>query len=81
MIATHSCAQRDEKRRKVNPDYGGMVQASQQHVVPCVKGVEWGLGTRGLRVLTAFWTRIPVIVTQEAGVVPHCRRAATGISF
>ena len=24
-------------------DYGGMVQPSQQHLAPCVKGVEWGL--------------------------------------
>ena len=29
-----------------NADYGGMVQPSQQHVAPCVKVVEWGLGTR-----------------------------------
>ena len=29
-----------------NADYGGMVQPSQQHVGPCVKGVDWGLGTR-----------------------------------
>ena len=34
-----------------NVDYGGMVQPSQQHVAPCVKGVEWGLGTRGLRIV------------------------------
>ena len=26
-----------------NSDYGGMVQPSQQHVAPCVKGVEWRL--------------------------------------
>ena len=26
------------------------MQPSQQHVSPCVKGVEWGLGTRGLRI-------------------------------
>ena len=27
-------------------DYGVMVQTSQKHVAPCVKGVEWGLGRR-----------------------------------
>ena len=36
---------------KGNTDYGGMVQPSQQHIAPCVKEVEWGLGTRGLRML------------------------------
>ena len=25
-----------------NVDYGGMVQPSQQHVAPCIKGVERG---------------------------------------
>ena len=34
---------------KGKADYGGMVQPSQKHVAPYVKGVEWGLGTRGLR--------------------------------
>ena len=28
----------EEKR---NADYGGMVRPNQQHVAPCVKGVEW----------------------------------------
>ena len=45
-----------------------MVQLSQQHDAPCVKGVDWGLGTRGLRMVAAFWASIPVKVTQEAGV-------------
>ena len=44
-------------------DYGGMVQPSQQHVAPCVKGVEWGLGTRDLRMVAAFWATITVEVT------------------
>ena len=35
---------RGEEER--NGDYGGMVQPSQQHVAPCVKGVEWGLSER-----------------------------------
>ena len=35
-------------------DYGGMVQPSQQHVALCVKRVEWGLGTRSLRMVAAF---------------------------
>ena len=30
-----------------NTDYGGMVEPSQQHIAPCVKVVEWRLGTRG----------------------------------
>ena len=30
-----------------NADYGGMMQPSQQHTASCVRGVEWGLGTRG----------------------------------
>ena len=34
-----------------NADYGGMVLPSQQHVAPCVKGVEWGFGTRVSRVI------------------------------
>ena len=37
-----------------NADYGGMVQLSQQHVAPCVKGAAWGLCTRGLRMVAAF---------------------------
>ena len=41
-----------------NADYGGMVQHSQQHVVPSIKGFEWGLGTRGLRIAAAFWAGI-----------------------
>ena len=52
-----------------NADYGGMARPSQQHVAPCVKGVEWGLGTRGLRIVETFWAGIPVEVTQEASVV------------
>ena len=45
-------------------DYGGMVQPNLQHVAPCVKEVVRGLGTRGLRILAAFWAGIPVKVTQ-----------------
>ena len=30
-----------------------MVQPSQLHVAPCIKGVEWGLGTKGLRMIDA----------------------------
>ena len=54
---------------------------SQQHVAPCVKGVKWGLGTRGLRMVAAFMAGIPVEVIQEADVVPRCRRAAIGTPF
>ena len=38
----------------------GMVQLCQQYVTPCVKEVEWGLGTRGLRIVAAFWAVILV---------------------
>ena len=37
-------ARRSTDRFEGNADYGRMVQPSQQHVVPCVKEVEWGLG-------------------------------------
>ena len=37
-----------------NADDWGMVQPSQQHVAPSVKVVEWGFGTRGLRMVTAL---------------------------
>ena len=47
------------------------VQRSQQHVVRCIKVVEWGLGSRGLRMVAAFWVAITVKVTQEASVVPR----------
>ena len=55
-----------------------MVQPSQQHVAPCVKRIEWGLGTIGLRMVAAGWVGIPGQVTQEAGLVPRCRRVAIG---
>ena len=41
-----------------------MVQSSQQHVALRVKGVEWGLGRSGLRIVAVFWAGIPVEVTQ-----------------
>ena len=31
------------------------MQLSPQHVAPFVEGVEWGLGTKGLRIVAAFW--------------------------
>ena len=45
------------------------------------KRVDWGLGTRSLRMVAAFWAGNPVYVTQEAGVVPRCRRAAIELPF
>ena len=59
MIAPNSLARNGVKERgevkgeyggicveeEANADYGGMVQSRQQHVAPCVKGVEWGAGT------------------------------------
>ena len=50
-------------------DYGEMVQPSQQYVAPYLKGVEWGLGPIGLRMVATFWAGIPVEVIQEAGIV------------
>ena len=38
----------------------GNCATCQQHVAPCVKGVEWGLGTSGSRMVAAFWAGIPV---------------------
>ena len=49
-----------------NADYGGMVPPSQQHIVPCVKEVEWGLGVRCLRTAAAFLAGIPVEVRRRA---------------
>ena len=82
VIASNSHAQKGEKvlggvggvwrnlrEEQGNADYKGMVQPSQ-HVAPYVKGVEWGLGTRNLGMLAAFWAGTPVEVTQEASVVP-----------
>ena len=50
--------------------YWGMVQSSQQHIAPCVKRIEWGLGIRSLRMVAAVLAGIPVQVTREAGVPP-----------
>ena len=58
--------------------YRGMMQTSQQHVAPCVTGVEWGLGTRGLRMVA---DNTQSRVKQETGVVPRRRRAAIGTLF
>ena len=41
----------------------------------------WGLDTKGLRIVAAFWVGVPVEVTQDAGVVPHCRCAVIGTPF
>ena len=85
MIPPNSQARKGMKKmgevKGENADYEGMMKPSQQHVAPCVKMVEWGLGTRGLRMLAAFWAGIPVEVIEEAGVVPRCRRAAIGTPF
>ena len=64
-----------------NADYGGMVQPIQQHVAPCVKGVEVGLDTRCLKIVAVFSAGIPVLVKQEACIVPRCTRAAIGTIF
>ena len=61
-----------------NANYRRMVQLSQQHVAPCLKRVEWGLGTKGLRMVVAFWAGIPIEVSLEAGVIPRYERVAIG---
>ena len=74
IIAPNSRARKGEKERgeyggiweeeERNADYGEMMQPSQQHVAPCVKGVEWGWGTRGLGMLHThliaelFWRNV-----------------------
>ena len=68
MIASNSRARKGGKNRgKVkreleerNADYGGRMQPSKQHIALCVKKVEWGLGTRGLGMVAAFWAGITV---------------------
>ena len=68
MIAPDSCARNEGKERKQmkgeygiisgeeeeNAGYGGILQPSQQYVTPCVKGVERGLATGGLRIWTGI---------------------------
>ena len=73
MIAPNSRAHKGGKvkgkyggtwgKEEGNANYGRMVQPSQQHAAPCVKGVE--VGTRGLKMVAAFWAGIPVEVTHE----------------
>ena len=43
--------------------YGGMVRPSQQHVALCLQGVEWGLDTKDLRIVAAFWAALTVSST------------------
>ena len=62
-------------------DYEGMVLLGQQDVAPCVQVFEWGLCTKGLRMVAGFWAGIPVEITQEAGLILRCRRAAIGSPF
>ena len=59
---------------------------SQQHVAPCVEGVEWGLHTRDFRTdrhhgLFSLDCRLSVEVIQQDGVDPRRRRAAIGTPF
>ena len=42
------------------------MQSSQQHVALREKRFEWGLGTRGLRMVAEFWAGILAVVTQES---------------
>ena len=60
MIAPNSHACKEQKKRdEVNgsmEEFEGRRRGmfSQQYVAPCVKGVEWGMDTTGLRMLAAF---------------------------
>ena len=57
IIALNSRARKEGRERmevEGNANYGGMMQPSQEHVAPCVKGVEWELGTTGFRMLESF---------------------------
>ena len=78
MITANSRARKGGGYGKIweeegNADYGRILQTSRQHFGPCVKGVEWVLGTRGLGIMAVFCTGIPVEVIQETGVIPRCR--------
>ena len=66
------------KRRKWGWWRGSMeeFEGRRKGMCECVE-----LGFRGLKILVALWAGIPVGVTQEAGVVPHCWRAAIGTPF
>ena len=57
-----------------NSDYWGMVQPSQQHVAPCVKGIGHDRFENGGRVLGRHLGR-------GYTVVPRCWRAAIGTPF
>ena len=52
---------------------GRTVGGVLKHVAPCVKVVDWGLGTTGLGMLAMFWVGILVEVKlkQEASIVPR----------
>ena len=50
-----------------NAAYWEIVQPSHQHVAPCVEEVDWGLDTRGLRIVAAFWAGIPVSILDCTG--------------
>ena len=68
MIAPYSRARKGEKERgevkgeygriwgeeKGNSDYGGWCNPVSNMLHQCVEGVEWGLGTRGLRIVAAY---------------------------
>ena len=59
MIAPNSRARNGWKKRgEVKGEFEGtkkgIMQPSQQYVSPCVKGVECGWGTRGLRTVAVF---------------------------
>ena len=58
-----------------NANHGRMVQLSEQHFASCVKGVRWGLGTRGLRMIAAFW--VVVVVTHPGSGYTGGRHSPT----
>ena len=56
------------------------MQPSQQHVTPCEKRLS-GMGYKRFENGDSVLAGILVEFTQEAGVVPRSRRAATGHRF
>ena len=52
-VVWRNLGKEDSEGRKEggHADYGGMVLLGQQDVAPCVQAFEWGLCTKGLRMV------------------------------
>ena len=74
IIAPNSRARKGENERgEVKGEYRGICGEEEGNADygGCVKVVDWGFGTRGLRMLAAFWAGIPAEDTQDTGIVPR----------